>query len=95
MGLGFLGDEIVHKILAVLLVMVAALAFWPGFRAHGKKMVVVLGGVGLGLLLMTGFVLEAMVSHKVEIGLTVLGSILLIGAHGLNWRLSREVVCCS
>ena len=93
-GLGFLGDEIVHQVLAVLLVGVAALAFWPGFRVHGKKIVLVLGGVGVGLLLMTGFVLEAMVSHEVEIGLTLMGSLLLLGAHGFNWRLSREVVCC-
>ncbi len=93
-GLGFLGGEWVHQVLALLLVGVAVLAFGPGFRAHGNRAVVALAVVGVGLLVGTGFVLEPLVSEPVEVGLTVAGSAVLVGAHVANWRLTSAVECC-
>ena len=57
-GLGFLGSEIVHKFLAAPLLVIALLAFWPGYRTHQNR--------------------------------TVIGSVLLIGAHTANWRLASD-----
>lgn len=93
-GIGFLGDDIFHQILAVCLLFVAVLAFLPGFRSHQNRLVVLLGVVGVGLILSTGFLLEPLISHGLEIGLTIAGSLLLVGAHAANWRLSNEAECC-
>ena len=95
-GLGVLGDEIVHRILAVFLICIALLAFVPGYRNHRNSLVIAVGVAGLGLLVSTGFVLEHFISSGLEIGLTITGSLLLVGAHTANWRLtSREDDCCA
>ena len=94
-GLGFLGDEMVHKVLAVVLVGVAVLAFGPGFKSHRNAAVLGLGGAGIALLLATGFFLEPLLTEFWEVGLTVVGSVLLVGAHVVNWRLTVATPeCC-
>lgn len=85
-GLGFLGGEIVHKLLAAPLLFIALLAFVPGYRRHGDVRILSAGLVGIGLLLITIFALEPFVAHGVETTLTILGSVVLIGAHIANWR---------
>ncbi len=95
-ALGFLADEIFHQILAVLLLGVALFAFIPGFRHHGNKLVVIGGMAGISLLLATGFLLDHFISHGLEIGLTVVASLVLLSAHFANWRLcaDRKESCC-
>lgn len=88
-GLGFVGEEIFHKILAAPLLLIALLAFLPGYQRHHDRRILASGMAGVGLLLLAVFVVEAFVTHEVATALTVVGSILLIGAHGANWRQSR------
>lgn len=94
-GLGFLGDEIFHKIFAVGLVIVALFAFWPGFRSHRNFLVLLLGSLGVVLLISAGFVIEPLLSHGFAIAVTITGSILLLTAHAANWRLTSELTCCA
>ncbi len=94
-GMGFVGDEIVHKILAIVLLVVAVLAFAPGYKKHANKAVIAAGGAGVALIVGGGLVLEPFIGHGLEIGLTIAGSVLLVGAHGANWRLNDcSDECC-
>ena len=95
MGLEFLGDEIIHQILAICLLGIALLAFIPGFRHHKNRLILVAGGLGITLLVTASFFVEHLLSHGAELGLTIAGSLLLVGAHAANWRLaSRHSQCC-
>ncbi len=94
-GLGVVGDEIVHKILAVLLLCVAVLAFAPGYKRHANVAVLTAGVAGVGLIVAGGLLLAPFIGHGLEIGLTVIGSLLLIGAHAVNWRLSDCSESCT
>ena len=92
-GLGFLGDELIHQVLAVLLTAIALLAFIPGWRRHGRTAIALVGGVGVTLILSASFLLHPFVSHTMETVITALGSVILIAAHGLNWKLSQASGC--
>lgn len=91
-GLGFLGGEVVHKLLAFPLIIIAILAFWPGYRRHQNAAIVALGAAGAACLLVAVFVLEFFFphSHGLETAVTIAGSILLIGAHTANWRITNK-----
>ncbi|RDV36822.1 MerC domain-containing protein [Bradymonadaceae bacterium TMQ3] len=102
-ALGFLADEIVHQVLVVLLLGVALLAFWPGFKVHRDLRIVVGAVAGVAILMTTGFMHAFMhdVMHDLfhsefaETGLTMLGSGILVGTHVANQRLMRaEGACC-
>lgn len=93
-GLGFLGTEIVHKLLAGPLLLIALLAFIPGFRRHGDLRILGAGAAGVALLITAIFVLEPFISHDVETALTITGSVILIGAHTANWRRDDQPNCC-
>ncbi len=95
MGLEFLGNDLVHQVLAVFLLCIALLAFIPGFRGHGNRLVIAIGALGISVLFATHFVLEHFVGYGLEMGLTIIGSLLLVGAHTANWRLaSQGDECC-
>lgn len=88
MGLGVLGDEIVHKVLAIVLLAVAVFAFIPGYKRHANVAVIAAGASGVAFIVTGGLLLGHFIPHGAEIALTVIGSLLLIGAHTANWRLS-------
>ncbi|WP_158542681.1 MerC domain-containing protein [Lujinxingia litoralis] len=94
---GFLGDAIIHQVMVVLLLAVALLAFWPGFRIHRDLRIVAGAVAGVSLLIATGFmhdVLHHLVhGQAAEIGLTMLGSVILVGTHVANQRLVRAEGC--
>lgn len=94
LGLSFLAHESVHHVLAFMVIGVAALAFVPGYRAHGRKRVLVLMGAGLSSLLFAAFEAEALVGAWAEPVFTVLGGILLVTAHGLNRSFCRLCSVC-
>ncbi|MDJ0841760.1 MAG: MerC domain-containing protein [Acidobacteriota bacterium] len=80
-GLPWLADEKMHLLLLVLITPVALYSFLRGQLRHGQISVVVLGGAGLLMLLMGPFAGETL-----EKPLTVVGSIVLCGAHLQNRR---------
>lgn len=89
-GLAFLGDEIVHKILAVVLLFAALFAFIPGYRKHGNTATVTAGAIGIGLVLFAGLILAPFIGHGLETAITIAGSVILVGAHTVNWRLAKR-----
>ncbi|CAM2069164.1 MerC domain-containing protein [Sulfidibacter corallicola] len=95
-------DERVHTGFLVVIVPIALVALWRGLRHHGRIAVVVWGALGTVLLVLgalaerfgmghsgTPTVLAEHFEHfgtPVETSLTVLGSVLLSGAHLFNRR---------
>lgn len=81
------GGDYTHMALAVLLPILALLAFIPGFRMHKDWVILVMGLVGLALIVSALWAKSA----GLEIGLTVNGSLLLIGAHWRNRILKNRL----
>ena len=94
LGLEFLAHESIHRVLAFIVVGIAALAFMPGYRKHGKKYVLALMGVGLSSLLFAAFGAEALLDSWSEPVFTVLGGTLLVTAHWLNRSFCRLCSVC-
>lgn len=84
-GLGFLAHELFHQVFAIALLAVAIFAFLPGYRLHRRKGIVLSAALGVFLLIAAGFSPIHDLPYT-EHGLTLLGSILLVGAHLSNRR---------
>ena len=83
------GDEWLHAGLLVAALPVSAVALWLSRRHHGRWLPAALGCPGL-LLLAAGVAVRG--TAGLEVGLTVLGSCLLIVAHTLNARACSRVI---
>jgi len=73
-----------HYVALALVVPAALVAFWLGYRRHRARYPALLGLAGatcLAVALLPG------VGEGGEVWLTVLGSLLLVAGHTMNWRL--------
>lgn len=84
LGLSFLAKDGFHEVLAVVVLVVAILAFVPGYRVHRLRHVPLLGAAGAALL--SGAAFAPGLSVLVESALTALGGTVLVAAHVLNRR---------
>lgn len=84
LGLSFLAGDGLHQVLAVVVVMLAVLAFVPGYRAHHLLHVPVLGAIGVVLL--SGAAFAPGLPMLAESAVTAFGGTLLVLAHVLNRR---------
>lgn len=80
--------EEVHVGAFLFAVPASGWAMLRGYRRHGTLLPVLLGVAGLTTL---GFGALAGFRWMVETGLTVAGSLVLAGAHLLNWSLRQRV----
>lgn len=92
-GVNFFGGEHFHRVSALLLALVAFLAFLPGLRRHHNWWVFGAGALGVSLLMVGGFV--PISAGFGEAAVTVSGSLILVGAHFVNWRQTRRSACYS
>jgi len=76
-----------HLAMLALAVPVSGFALISGFRRHGAVLPAMLGGVGLALLAIGASLLSR---PAAETGVTVMGGLLLAGAHIRNWRLGNQ-----
>lgn len=76
-------DTTVHWILLGVVLPVSGFALWQGFRRHGSRQAIAIGGVGLVFLALG--VLHVM-GQSLETPLTVVGVIALAVAHWINLR---------
>ena len=83
------GDEWLHVGLLIAALPVSAVALWLGRRHHDRWLPVALGCPGL-LLLAAGAAARG--PAGLEVGLTVLGSCLVIVAHTLNARACSRAI---
>lgn len=79
--------EAFHLAMVLIALPLSGFALARGFGRHHRPLPLVLGASGLAL--MTGAVVVEP-SEAWETGLTVLGSLMLAGAHLWNWRLHRR-----
>ena len=79
-----LDSEILHRLLAVLIVPVAVLAAVPGVRRHGRRGVFGWMVAGLMLVLFAAFGGGDALGGWWEEGLTVAGGVMLVRGHWLN-----------
>jgi hypothetical protein len=81
-------DERTHQVLLGVALVAAVLSLGPGYLAHRRGAVPLLGGAGLACLAVAMFVIEPRYGHDAEAVASVAGALLLFGAH------VRNRVCC-
>ena len=86
--LGWATGEQTHKALIGVALAAALLSLGPGYLAHRRLAVVLLGGAGLACLAIAMFVVEPRYGHGAEAAVSVAGALLLFGAH------VRNRICC-
>ncbi|WP_206185515.1 MerC domain-containing protein [Sphingosinicella sp. CPCC 101087] len=80
----FFASPVFHQLALALVLPAATLAFGLGYRLHRAVTPVLLGVLGM---LFLGAGLAPGLSEGAETGTTVIGSLLLMMGHGVNWRL--------
>ncbi|HEY2039549.1 MAG TPA: MerC domain-containing protein [Edaphobacter sp.] len=88
------GDAWFHRMLAVGIVLLGAVAFIPGYRIHQRKPLLIPISLGVVLILFVACCGEAL-SKPVELILNVSGSLLLVIAHLLNRSFCRQCHTCA
>ncbi len=89
-------EEHTHRVLAVFVTMVGALAIVTGYRRHRRPMVLVLMAAGLGFIFAGAFFGDRLPSHWLEVLVTLAGSCCLIAAHRKNHTFCKNCAsCCS
>jgi len=88
-GLSFLGDERIHRVLAVVVIGAGLLAFVPGFRLHRSWLVCSFATLGLTAIAVSPLLPAEARGELFEPVLTFCGGALLIIAHWQNLVLSR------
>jgi hypothetical protein len=89
------GSETVHRALVFCLATTGLLAFRSGYKIHRLKIILALLGAGLLTIAAGAFAGGTLFSHRVEIYITLTGSVLLIAAHGANRTFCRNCQKCS
>lgn len=92
---GLPSEERVHRVLAVAVACLGALALIHGFRAHRRRRVVAIMAGGLGCIFAAAWWGDQLPSHAAEVAVTFTGSTLMIAAHRLNHTFCRDCRCTS
>ena len=89
-------EESVHRTLAAVVAAVGGIALIRGFRIHGRKRILVLMAAGLACIFFGAWFGDRLPSHTFEVGVTIIGSALMIGAHRMNHTFCSDCShCCS
>lgn len=79
--------ESFHRWILLLAVPMAIVALIAGHARHAGKWPILVGGLGLALMGIGAFLVP---EGLAETAITVVGSVLVAGAHIGNWRLRRS-----
>lgn len=85
-------NELFHRILFVVVVALAWLAFYPNFKKHRQMSVLVLAMAGTVLLALGSNLLFEIETPLLHTGITMLGSLTMIVAHYKNIKAHQH--CC-
>ena len=89
------GEESTHRSLAVLVALFGTVALLRGFRMHGRRRVIGMMAGGLFCIAGAAWSGDRLPSHAWEVGITFVGSALMIGAHRLNHTFCRRCECAA
>ncbi|QMV19456.1 MerC family mercury resistance protein [Granulicella sp. 5B5] len=88
-------DEKVHRFLALAIALLGALALVRGFRKHRRVRVVCTMTGGLACIFLAAFTGDRLPGHWAEVGITFVGSVLMISAHRMNHTFCKDCSCSS
>ncbi len=87
-------EEHTHRVLAVAVTVIGAVALGTGFRKHRRKSVLGLMAVGLTLIFSGAYFGDRLPSHWNEVAITLAGSCCMIFAHRLNHTFCGHCQTC-
>jgi uncharacterized membrane protein YfcA len=88
-------EEHTHRVLAIVVTVLGALAVLTGYRRHKRPSVLVLMTVGLALICTGAFFGDRLPSHWYEVSITLAGSCCMIAAHRRNHTFCRRCEACN
>jgi MerC mercury resistance protein len=86
-------EERTHRVLAVSIAFVGALALVKGYRRHKKRRIPLLMAIGLAFIFGGAWYGDRLPSHATEVVITLIGSGFMIAAHRINHTFCRNCVC--
>ena len=86
-------EERTHRVLAVSIAFVGALALVKGYRNHRRRYVPLLMVIGLAFISAGAWYGDHLPSHAAEVAITLIGSGFMIAAHRFNHTFCRNCVC--
>jgi MerC mercury resistance protein len=87
------GSEKVHRVIALAVISVGAIAFRSGLKRHRRPIVLLPMAVGMAIIV--GAVLFGdSLTHIWETGITMCGSFFVIVAHTINHSFCRDCKVC-
>lgn len=90
-ALGF-GDEThFHAVMLWLVVPVSVIGLVMGYRVHGRAAIVLVGTIGVAVVAAAATFGHSQWSVTAEILVSIVGSLLLAGAHWTNFAVVREL----
>lgn len=90
-ALGFGGGSHFHSLMLWLVVPVSAVGFGLGYRVHRRGEIVVAGIAAVAVLTVAGIYGHDSWPPAAEIGVSVISSLILAGAHWVNFREVRRL----
>lgn len=88
-------SELTHRVLALSVTGIGALAFRSGYKKHRQRIVLWMMGLGLFTIGFSAFAGDRLPSHGYEIAMTVTGGAFLITAHLLNRTFCQKCDRCA
>jgi len=79
----------VHITVGSTILLTSPLAFVPGYKKHGLTWIIALAGMGFALII-AGVVAEERINEQLAHGISILGSLILVGAHFKNLQHSHK-----
>ena len=90
-AISFGSDAHFHGLMLWLVVPTSILGFFLGYRVHRRTGIAGLGALGMVVLATAALWGHGQWRELLEVGVSVLGSLLLAGAHWLNFQEVRRV----
>ncbi|MDE1176627.1 MAG: MerC domain-containing protein [Edaphobacter sp.] len=87
------GDASFHRALAISILLVSTLAFLPGYRLHRRRSLLALVATGIALVAVVAWRGETL-PHRLELAISIPGSLMLIAAHLANRSFCRSCPPC-
>ncbi len=88
-------EEHTHRVLAVIVTILGALALALGYRRHRRISVFWFAALGLTFIFSGAFFGDLLPSHGYEVAITLAGSCFMIHAHRLNHTFCRKCKSCT
>lgn len=86
-------EERTHRVLAISIACIGALALVKGYRRHKKRRIPLLMAIGLAFIFGGAWYGDHLPSHAAEVAITLIGSGFMIAAHRMNHTFCRECSC--